>query len=113
MQYKVKWEGWDEGANYLLAEKYDYDDALAYANKSIENEDRYENEITKSQVLTALDRKDEAAAAQKKALALANPLQIHMFARQLQAEKHGDEAFAIYRENAKKHPDQWFVHTHQ
>jgi phosphoglucomutase len=22
-----------------------------------------------------------------------------------------DEAFAIFRENAKKHPDMWFVHT--
>ena len=42
---------------------------------------------------------------------MASPLQIHLFARQLQAEKRNDEAFAIFRENAKKHPDQWFVHT--
>ena len=34
-----------------------------------------------------------------------------MFARQLQAEKGTEEAFAVFRENAKKHPDQWFVHT--
>ena len=34
-----------------------------------------------------------------------------MYARQLQAEKRNDEAFAIFRDNAKKHPDQWFVHT--
>ena len=62
-------------------------------------------------VLTALNRKEEAATAQKKALDLANPLQIHYYARQLQSEKRTGEAFAIYRENAKKHPDQWFVHT--
>jgi Flp pilus assembly protein TadD len=36
---------------------------------------------------------------------------MHMFARQLQAEKRNDEAFAVFRENARKHPDQWFVHT--
>ena len=36
---------------YLLAEKVDYDDALNYANKSIENEDRFDNECTKSKVL--------------------------------------------------------------
>jgi tetratricopeptide (TPR) repeat protein len=105
------WMSWDDAANYLLAEKISLDQALAYANKSIETEDRYDNEMTKSKILAALNRKDEAATAQKKALDMASPLQIHMFARQLQAEKHNEEAFAIFRENAKKHPDVWFVHT--
>jgi hypothetical protein len=108
---QITWMSWDDAANYLLAEKIAADDALTYANKSIENEDRYENELTKSKALAALNRKDEAAAAQKKALELASPLQMHMFARQLQGEKRTEEAFAIYRENAKRHPDQWFVHT--
>lgn len=105
------WISWDEAANYLLTEKVDLDEALTYANKSIENEDRYDNEDTKAKILTALNRKDDAAIAQKKALDLANPLQIHIYARGLQAEKRNDEAYAIFRENAKKHPDLWFVHT--
>jgi tetratricopeptide (TPR) repeat protein len=105
------WMSWDDAATYLVTEKTGLDDALTYANKSIENEDRYDNELTKSKVLTALNRKDEAAIAQKKALDLASPLQIHLFARQLQGEKRSDEAFAIFRENARKHPDQWFVHS--
>jgi hypothetical protein len=105
------WMSWDDAANYLLAEKIALDDALKYANESIDNEDRYDNEMTKSKVLMAVNRKDDAAAAEKKALELANPLQTHLFARQLQGEKRNEEAFVIYRENAKKHPDQWFVHT--
>jgi tetratricopeptide (TPR) repeat protein len=105
------WMSWDDAANYLLTEKIALDDALTYANKSIENEDRYDNEIAKSKILLALNRKDDSATAEKKALALANPLQIHLYARQLQAEKRSEEAFAIFRENAKKHPDEWFVHT--
>jgi hypothetical protein len=105
------WMSWDNAANYMLTEKYDLDDALAYANKSIENEDRYETEMSKSQVLTALNRKDEAAVALKKALGMANPLQLHQYARQLLGEKHNEEAYAIFVENAKKHPDQWYVHT--
>src|ERR1700687_1395661 len=95
------WMSWDDAAVYLLTEKIALDDALTYANKSIENEDRYDNELTKSKILTALNRKDEAATAQ----------QIHMCARGLQGEKRNEEAFAIFRENAKKHPDQWFVHS--
>lgn len=105
------WMSWDDAANYLLTEKTDFNDALTYTNKSIEIEDRYDNEMTKSKVLAALNRKDDSAAAQKKALDLASPLQIHMFARQLQGEDHSQEAFAIFRENAKKHPDLWFVHS--
>jgi tetratricopeptide (TPR) repeat protein len=105
------WISWDDAATYMVTEKIDLDDALKYADKSIENEDRYDNELTKSKVLAALNRKDDAATAQKKALDLASPLQIHLFGRQLQGEKRNDEAFAIFRENAKKHPDQWFVHS--
>jgi len=105
------WISWNDAANYLLTEKIDLDEALKYANKSIEAEDRFENEDTKAQLLTALNRKDEAAVAQKKALDLASPLQMHFHARQLQAQKRNDEAFAIFRDNAKQHPDLWFVHT--
>jgi tetratricopeptide (TPR) repeat protein len=107
---RYTWISWNDAANYLLAEKIDLNDALAYAEKSIENEDRFENEITKSKVLTALNRQSEAAAVQKKALDLGTPLQVHQFARELLAAKRSDEAFAIFRENAKKHPDKWFVH---
>jgi len=105
------WISWDDAANYLLAEKVALDDALKYTDKSIETEDRYDNEMTKSQVLTALNRKDDAAAAEKKALAMASPLQIHIYARGLQAQKRPNEAYAIFRDNAKKHPDLWFVHS--
>ena len=85
--------------------------ALKYADQSIQVEDRFDNELTKSKVLTALGRKDDAAAAEKQALALASPLQIHIYARGLQAQKRSDEAYAIFRDNAKKHPDMWFVHS--
>jgi tetratricopeptide (TPR) repeat protein len=105
------WIDWDDAANYLLTEKTDLDAALTYTNKSVEIEDRYDNEMTKSKVLVALNRKDDATVAQKKALDLASPLQVHLYARQLQAENHNQEAFAIFLENAKKHPDPWFVHA--
>jgi hypothetical protein len=105
------WQSWDDAANYLIAEKIDYEDAVAYENKSIELEDRYENEHGKSVALRALGRKEEADATLKRALDLATPLQVHFYARGLQGEKRSDEAFAIFRDNARKHPDLWFTHT--
>ncbi len=105
------WEGWDDAANYLLAQKTDLDEALKYEDQSIEVEKRYDNEMSKANILEAMGKKDESDSTRKLALSLANPLQLHIYARQLQGQKHQDEAFAIFRENARKHPEEWFVHS--
>jgi tetratricopeptide (TPR) repeat protein len=107
---RYDWVSWNEAANYLLTEHIELDTALTYANKSIFYGDVYDNEITKSKILTALNRHDEAVAAQKRALDVATPQQVNQFARGLLADKHADEAFAIFRKNATAHPDQWVVH---
>jgi hypothetical protein len=105
------WIGGDEAANYLLAEKYDYDEALKYTAASLQNEERYDNLMTKAQVLDAMGKKDDATTARNKALGMANAVQMHTYARQLQGEGKQQEAFAIFRDNAKKNPDQWIVHV--
>lgn len=105
------WMSWDDAANYLHDNKSNPEQALKYANKSIENEDRYDNEITKARILRDMGRNDEAKATETKALEKASPLQMHLFARQLQADNRQEEAFAIFRDNAKKYPNEWFVHT--
>src|SRR5690348_12319639 len=40
---QYSWQGWDDAPNYLLQEKIDLDEALTYADKSIQNEARYDN----------------------------------------------------------------------
>jgi tetratricopeptide (TPR) repeat protein len=105
------WEGWDDAANYLLQEKIDLEEALKYSDRSIQNEARYDNFMTKSNVLEALGRKDDATTARNKALSMANAIQMHGYGRQLQTEGKPTEAFAIYRDNAKKNPDQWIIHV--
>lgn len=105
------WEGWDDAANYLLAEKVGLGDALKYEDKSIQVEERFENLMTKSQILDAMGKKDEAATVKTKAFAKASPLQLHIYARGLQAQKKQDEAFEIFRTNYRKYPNEWFVHS--
>ena len=105
------WFGWDDAATYLVDNKGNLDEALKYSNNSIQNEERYENLFTKSRILDALGRKDEANGAKNKALAKANALQLHTYARQLQSEGKQAEAFTIFRDNAKKNPANWIVHV--
>ena len=57
-----------------------------------------------------MGRKDDATAFRNKALERANALQLYVYARQLQGEKKQDEAFALYRSNAKKFPADWTSH---
>ena len=104
------WDGWDDAANYLLTNKLSMDDALNYCDRSIQVEERFDNLFTKSKVLSAMGRKDESDKTLTAALAKANALQMHSYARQLQIDGQADKAFAIYRENAKKNPDAWIVH---
>jgi Protein of unknown function (DUF2911) len=104
------WVSWDEAANYVLDNKLDPQLALKYADTSIQNEERFENLITKSRALERLDKKEEALAVRNKAFEKGTPLQIHMYARQLQTDKRQDEAFAIYRANTQKYPSSWVVH---
>ena len=105
------WEGWDDSANYLLAEKTDLDEALKYSNQSIQVEERYDNLMTKSQVLDALGRKDEATVARNQALDKADVNQLYGYALLLQQQKKQDEAFTVYRKLAKKYPDHWRAHA--
>jgi hypothetical protein len=86
------WEGWDDAANYLLAQKYELDQALKYEETSIRTEPRFDNYLTKSQILEALGRKDEAGSAKNQALARATAAQLYAYGRQLQQEDKQDQA---------------------
>ncbi len=105
------WDGWDDAANYLLAHKYALDEALEFENRSIGSEPRYDNYMTKSQILDAMGKKDEAKVAHDKAIEIATPAQLHQYAFALKGQKKDDEAYAVWRKNAKDHPDLWFTHS--
>jgi hypothetical protein len=105
------WEGWDEAANYYLTNKINLDEALKDEDQSIQVEARFDNLLNKSLILDAMGRKDDAVASRNQALEKASAQQLYFYGRQLQAEKKPEEAFALYRSNAKKFPDYWTSHV--
>jgi hypothetical protein len=105
------WEGWDDAAGYFLANKINLDEALKDEDQSIQAEERFDNLLNKSKILDAMGRKDDATAARNKALEKGSAVQLYVYGRQLQGEKKQDEAFALYRSNAKKFPDYWTSHV--
>ena len=105
------WEGWDDAANYWIGEKTNYDTALKYADESIGQERRFDNLMTKSRALDGLGRTKDAALLRQEALQLGNSQQLYGYARQLQRDNKGEEAFAIYRTSYKRYPNDWLSHA--
>jgi len=108
---RFTWDGWDDAATYMLENNLDLEEALADSDRSLQVEERFDNLITRSRILEAMHRDDDAKATREKALAMATPIQLHVYARSLQNLKKQQEAFAIFRMNAEKNPDKWFVHN--
>ena len=105
------WDAWDDAATYMVDNKMDLNEALKDVDKSIQNEERFENLMTKSRILDAMGQKDQAIVARNKALAMGNAQQLYGYARQLQRQKKQDEAFAVFRTMEKKYPDNWLTYA--
>ncbi|MGA7463568.1 MAG: DUF2911 domain-containing protein [Candidatus Korobacteraceae bacterium] len=105
------WDGWDDAATYLVDSKYDLPEALKWEDNSIGQEDRFENEMTKSRILDAMGQKTEAQQAKDKALALGNAQQLYGYGRQLQREGKQQDAFAVFKQAAQKDPNNWLSHA--
>jgi hypothetical protein len=106
-----EWQAWTDAANYLLNNNLNPEEAAKFADRSIDIEDRFENEMTKSRALNALGRKEEARAARDKAIALGNQSQLHDFGRGLQAQGQQQEALDLFQSNVKKDPNSWIGHN--
>jgi len=108
---QYEWQSWDDAANYFLDAKADLPDGLKYADKSMEIEERYDNLMTKSRILEAMGKPDEAKATTAKALSMADAPQLYTYARQLQRDHKQDDAFVVYRDLAKKYPTNWITYA--
>ena len=105
------WSGWDDAATYLVDNKGNMDDALKYVNRSIQSEDRFDNEMTKARVLDAMGKGDEAAAIRAKALASGTIIHVHNYARGLMIAGKRQEGLDVFQVNIKKDPNNWIVHS--
>ena len=103
------WQAPYQAAKWCLDNDTNLEEALTWAQKSIDAEARFPNQQVKSQILAKLDRQAEAAEAMDAALDVANAGDLHYYGRSLQGEGKLDEAMAIFKRNARENPDAWFV----
>jgi len=104
------WESGAEAAQYCLTNKVAYEEGLAWANKSIAIEERFENLMLKAGLLKALNRESEALPIKDKAMSAASPTQIYFYARSLQAQNQAAQAMDVFKVTVKRFPDHWLGH---
>src|SRR6184192_3339953 len=104
------WQALDEGAQFCLTRKINLDEALRWADASIQNEERFDNLSTKADILKALNRPDEAKPVWNHALEMATAVQLYSYGRGLQFKKQGPEAIEIFQSVAKRFPQTVYGH---
>ncbi|MFN2475965.1 MAG: DUF2911 domain-containing protein [Chthoniobacterales bacterium] len=107
---QYSWGPLNEAAQYCLTKKVNLDEALKWAEQSIQIEERFENLSTKADLLEALNRADDAKKVRDHATEIATPAQLYTQARQLQAQKRDADAMAIFQGLVKRVPENVFGH---
>ena len=101
---QYEWESLNQAAQFCLNKKINLDEALKWADPSIQNEERFENLTTKADLLKAMNKPDEAKKIWDQALAKTTAVQLYSYGRQLQFDKKDAEGMEILKEVAKRYP---------
>jgi tetratricopeptide (TPR) repeat protein len=107
---QFEWQAPNQAAQFYLAKKINLDEALKWADLSIQNEERFENLTTKADLLKAMNKPDEAKKIWDQALAKTTPVQLYSYGRRLQSEKKDAEAIEILKDVTKRYPASPFGH---
>jgi len=103
------WQGNQSAANWALQNDVALEDAMGWIDTSIQIEERFENLNVKAQLLAKAGETEASEEMMARALEKASPLQIHGYGRQLIAQGKADEALEIFKLNAERNPETWFI----
>ena len=107
---QFEWQAPNQAAQFCLTKKINLDEALKWADLSIQNEERFENLTTKADLLKAMNKPEEAKKIWDQALAKTTPVQLYSYGRRLQSEKKDAEAMEILKDVTKRYPASPFGH---
>lgn len=102
---QYEWQSLNQAAQFCLTKNIHLDEALKWADASIQTEERFENLMTKADLLKAMNKQDDAKKAREQALSKTTPVQLYSYGRRLQNEKKDAEAMEILKDVAKRYPD--------
>ena len=100
----------DEAAQFCLSHNINLEEGLKWADMSIANEERFDNLSTKTDLLRALHKDDDANKTWTKAMEKATAVQLYSYGRRQQNAKKSEQGLAIMKEVAKRYPQDLYGH---
>jgi tetratricopeptide (TPR) repeat protein len=101
------WQAWNSAANWALQHNTDLDQALKWADQSVNTATNFTNLRTKAAILEKKGDTAQAETLRAQALKIATEADINVYGYQLLGEKKYDEAIAVFRKNIKDYPNSW------
>ncbi|GAB2586924.1 DUF2911 domain-containing protein [Spirosoma areae] len=105
------WQSLVQAATYCLETSHDVNQGLIWADQAINaryvGQKNFQTLSTKAAILTALKKPDEATALMAEAMPMGNLNELHQYGRSLLAQKRNQEAFAVFKVNYNKNPNQF------
>jgi len=100
------WQPWQQAAEWCLDHNTNLAEALLWADTSVNpnvlGEKNFATLSTRAGILEKLNRTTEAESNMKEAMSYANMGQMHVYARQLLAQKKAQKALEIFKMNYEK-----------
>ncbi len=111
------WVGWNTAAQYCALAKTHLDQGLLWAQKAADPNGSGQVNFTTLSTLADLQQANNQVAEAKKTRdralhdPTAGPIDLHLYGRQLLAQKQTAEAMEVFQLNAKLHPNVWPIHV--
>jgi hypothetical protein len=104
------WNGWNQAAAYWVRNGGNLDEAQRMADKSVQMNPTFANQMTRALVLEKRGKAAEAKESRAQAMAKGSEQDLNQYGYGLIAQKKLDDAIAIFRMNVKAHAESWNVH---
>lgn len=105
------WQSLVQAATYCLETSHDLKQGLIWADQAINaryvGQKNFQTLSTKAALLAALNKPDEAKALMAEALPMGTLNELHQYGRNLLAQKRPADAYAVFKANYDKNPNQF------
>jgi hypothetical protein len=104
------WQPWNQAANYALQNNMDIDEALSWADHSININRTFQNLWTKAGLLEKKGESTEAESLRNEAMEISTEADINNLGYQYLGAKQIDKAIETFKKNVKDYPKSWNVY---
>jgi hypothetical protein len=101
------WQAWNQAAQWALQHDTDLDQALKWADQSLNTATNFTNLRTKAAILEKKGDTKQAEELRAQAMKIATEADINVYGYQLLGQKKYDEAITVFRKNIKDYPNSW------